>query len=41
LYPGWLIDEYIFQKEISFFSDWTSNLMMLRYDAHVLVANVG
>ena len=40
LYPGWLIDEYIFQKEISFFSDWTSNLMMLRYDAHVLVADV-
>ncbi len=40
LYPGWLIDEYIFQKEISFFSDWASNLMMLRYDAHVLVANV-
>lgn len=40
LYPGWLIDEYIFQKEISFFDDWTPDLMMLRYDAHVLVANV-
>jgi len=37
-YPGWLIDEYLLQKnEISFYDKWTSDLMMLRYDAHVLV----
>jgi carbamoyl-phosphate synthase large subunit len=36
-YPGWLIDEYLLQKEIGFFDRWTSDLMMLRYDAHVLV----
>ncbi len=36
-YPGWLIDEYLFQKEIGYFDGWTSDLMMLRYDAHVLV----
>lgn len=38
-YPGWLIDEYLLQKEIGFFDGWTSDLMMLRYDAHVLVEN--
>jgi len=37
-YPGWLIDEYLLQKEIGFFDGWTSDLMMLRYDAHVLVS---
>ncbi len=36
-YPGWLIDEYLLQKEIGFSDSWTPNLMMLRYDAHVLV----
>lgn len=36
-YPGWLIDEYILQKEVSFFDGWESDLMMLRYDAKVLV----
>ena len=39
-YPGWLIDEYMLQKQISFFDAWNSDLMMLRYDAHVLVSNV-
>jgi carbamoyl-phosphate synthase large subunit len=38
-YPGWLIDEYLLQNEIGFFDGWTSDLMMLRYDAHVLVKN--
>ena len=36
-YPGWLIDEYLFDREIPFLIDWESNLMMLRYDAKVLV----
>ncbi|RTY34905.1 ATP-grasp domain-containing protein [Chlorobium phaeovibrioides] len=38
-YPGWLIDEYLLTKEIGHFDGWTSDLMMLRYDAHVLVEN--
>ena len=36
-YPGWLIDEYILNKKISFFDAWEANLLMLRYDAKVLV----
>lgn len=36
-YPGWLIDEYYFGKDIVFFDNWEENLMMLRYDAKVLV----
>ena len=36
-YPGWLIDEYLFDREIPFLIDWKSNLMMLRYDSKVLV----
>lgn len=39
-YPGWLIDEYLLQKEIAYFDGWISDLMMLRYDAHVLVRDV-
>lgn len=38
-YPGWLIDEYLLHKAIDFFDSWTPNLMMLRYDAHVLVSD--
>lgn len=36
-YPGWLIDEYFSGKKIDFFSDWESDLLMLRYDAKVLI----
>lgn len=36
-YPGWLIDEYLLDKKISFFDGWENNLLMLRYDAKVLV----
>ena len=36
-YPGWLIDEYLLDRDISFLDNWESNLMMLRYDAKVLV----
>jgi carbamoyl-phosphate synthase large subunit len=36
-YPGWLIDEYMLNKGISFFEGWESNLTMLRYDAKVLL----
>jgi len=36
-YPGWLIREYLLGEEIGFFDQWESNLLMLRYDAKVLV----
>ena len=38
-YPGWLLDEYFLQKDIPFFDKWEANLLMLRYDAKVLVHN--
>lgn len=36
-YPGWLIDEYLLGRDIAFFDGWENNLLMLRYDAKVLV----
>jgi carbamoyl-phosphate synthase large subunit len=36
-YPGWLIDEYLLDRDVPFMDSWESNLMMLRYDAKVLV----
>lgn len=36
-YPGWLIDEYVLGREVPFFEAWESDLLMLRYDAQVLV----
>jgi carbamoyl-phosphate synthase large subunit len=36
-YPGWLIDEYLLNQGFSSAPDWEANLMMLRYDAKVLV----
>lgn len=36
-YPGWLIDEYIFNKKLDYFNEWEDNLLMLRYDDEVLV----
>jgi carbamoyl-phosphate synthase large subunit len=36
-YPGWLIREYLLNEEISFFDQWEQDLLMLRYDAKVLV----
>ncbi len=36
-YPGWLIDEYLLGKTIDFFNGWDPDLLMLRYDAKVLV----
>ncbi|MDO4906669.1 ATP-grasp domain-containing protein [Neisseria sp.] len=36
-YPGWLIREYLYGGKIPFFDEWENNLIMLRYDAKVLV----
>lgn len=36
-YPGWLIDEYLLDRQVSFHDKWEADLMMLRYDAKVLI----
>jgi carbamoyl-phosphate synthase large subunit len=36
-YPGWLIDEYYFGRSVDFYDDWESDLLMLRYDAKVII----
>lgn len=36
-YPGWLIDEYLLDQDVQFFDAWEKDLLMLRYDAKVLV----
>ena len=36
-YPGWLIQEDIGGQDVPFSDDWENNLIMLRYDAKVLV----
>ncbi|KQR91841.1 carbamoyl phosphate synthase large subunit [Chryseobacterium sp. Leaf180] len=38
-YPKFIIQEYIQNNDISFFSDWEENLLMLRYDDEILVRN--
>ena len=36
-FTDWIIKEYFLKQKISFFGDWEDNLLMLRYDASVLV----
>lgn len=36
-FSGWLIDEYLLGKELPFFDRWEKDLVMLRYDAKVLI----
>ncbi len=36
-FPKWIIEEYLCNKEIAVFDDWEEDLLMLRYDAEVLV----
>jgi carbamoyl-phosphate synthase large subunit len=36
-FPGWLIKEYLLKTPPVFFDDWEDQLLMLRYDAKVLV----
>ena len=38
-FPKWLIEEHLLHKEVSYFEDWKDNLLMLRYDAEVLIEN--
>lgn len=39
-YPDWLIREYFLGQEIPFHDTWEADLLMLRYDAKVLVRSV-
>lgn len=36
-YPDWLIREYYLDEKIDFSENWENNLLMLRYDAKVMV----
>ncbi len=36
-YPGWLLDEYLLGRDVPFFDKWEKDLLMLRYDAKVLM----
>lgn len=36
-FPGWLIDEYILHKEVFRHQKWKEDLLMLRYDDHIIV----
>lgn len=36
-YPEWLINEYLLQENVPFFDVWEADVIMLRYDAKVLV----
>ncbi len=36
-YPCWLLDEYFFDRDLPFFDGWEEDLLMLRYDAKVLI----
>lgn len=36
-FPKWIIEEYIFNENIEYFTDWEEDLLMLRYDNEVLV----
>ncbi len=38
-YPKWIIEEYFLERDISYFDNWKDNLLMLRYDAEILVEN--
>tara|TARA_B100000674_G_scaffold498856_1_gene539974 strand:- start:1074 stop:2036 length:963 start_codon:yes stop_codon:yes gene_type:complete len=35
-FPAMIINEYLLNKSLEFFDAWTDNLLMLRYDAHIL-----
>lgn len=36
-YSKWVIQEYLLDQDIAEFNGWKDNLLMLRYDAEVLV----
>lgn len=38
-FPGWLVDEYLLDKDIAAYEGWEPDLLMLRYDAKILVSS--
>jgi carbamoyl-phosphate synthase large subunit len=36
-YVKWILEEYLFDKDIQFYNDWEDKLLMLRYDEEILV----
>jgi carbamoyl-phosphate synthase large subunit len=38
-FPGWLIQEYLLERPLDEAGEWEADLLMLRYDAKVLVKN--
>lgn len=38
-YTKWIIEEYLQKKKIEKYNDWEDNLLMLRYDAEIIVNN--
>jgi len=36
-YPGMIIKEYLLNKNLPFFDNWTENMLMLRYDDEIII----
>lgn len=36
-FVSWLIDEYLFNMNVPFFDSWSQDMLMLRFDSHVIV----
>jgi carbamoyl-phosphate synthase large subunit len=36
-FPKWIIEEYLLNQSIEYYSEWESGLLMLRYDEEILV----
>lgn len=36
-FPGWLINEYFYAKQLSYTDQWENNMLMLRYDDEIIV----
>ena len=36
-YPMAIIDEYLLDKDLSYYDDWADNTLMLRYDKEIVV----
>jgi len=36
-YSKWVIEEYLFNKQLDYFDEWEDNLLMLRYDNEILL----
>ena len=36
-YPKWILEEYLLKNDIDYFDTWEGDLLMLRYDAEILI----